>query len=61
MYKQVQMTQEEMKLLSRVIEKYSADYPEDEKQNLYVLLRLLERNYAGDWASVNDPHKLVKN
>lgn len=51
MYKQVQLTQEELTLLGRIVHNHSQLYPEDERNNVLILLNLLRRNYAGDWES----------
>ena len=49
MYSNVQLTQSEIELLGRIVSKYSTDYPEDEQNNVHILLRLLRRNYVGNW------------
>ena len=51
MYKQVQMTQEELTLLGRIVHNHSQLYPEHERNNVLILLNLLKRNHAGDWES----------
>jgi hypothetical protein len=58
MYEQVQLTQEELKLLGRIVHNHSQLYPEDERNNLLVLLNLLQRHYAGDWDSFLNQHQI---
>jgi len=58
MYSNVQLTQSEIELLGRIVSKYTADYPEDEQNNVHILLRLLRRNYAGDWESFLGLHEI---
>lgn len=58
MYKQVQMTQDELVLLSRIVHNHSQLYPEDERNNVLLVLNLLRRNYEGDWESFLRLHEI---
>lgn len=51
MYSNVQLTQEELSLLGRIVHNHSQLYPENERNNVLILLNLLYRKYDGDWES----------